>query len=87
MILDGDIAIVTGASRGLGAAIARALAGAGAAVAVTARRVEDAGAVADEIVSRNRPNSRRLPLSPLPPRNPACSSPRLITENPISSSD
>jgi NAD(P)-dependent dehydrogenase (short-subunit alcohol dehydrogenase family) len=51
VILDGDIAIVTGASRGLGAAIARALAGAGAAVAVTARRVEDAGAVADEIVA------------------------------------
>lgn len=49
MQLDGEIAIVTGAGRGLGAEIARALAGAGAAVAVTARRLADASAVAEGI--------------------------------------
>jgi NAD(P)-dependent dehydrogenase (short-subunit alcohol dehydrogenase family) len=49
--LDGEIAIVTGAARGLGAEIARALAGAGAAVAVTARREKAARVVADEIAA------------------------------------
>jgi citronellol/citronellal dehydrogenase len=38
--LDGKVAIVTGASRGIGEYIARALAGAGAAVAVAARSTE-----------------------------------------------
>ena len=38
--LDGKVAIVTGASRGIGEYIARALAGAGAAVAVAARTTE-----------------------------------------------
>lgn len=51
MRLDGEVAIVTGASRGLGEEIARALGNAGAAVAVTARRVAEAERVADEIVS------------------------------------
>ena len=36
-ILDGKVAIVTGASRGIGAEIARRFAGEGAAVAVAAR--------------------------------------------------
>jgi citronellol/citronellal dehydrogenase len=39
-VLDGKIAIVTGASRGIGAAIARRFAAEGAAVAVAARTVE-----------------------------------------------
>jgi NAD(P)-dependent dehydrogenase (short-subunit alcohol dehydrogenase family) len=39
-VLDGKIAIVTGASRGIGAAIARRFAAEGAAVAVSARTVE-----------------------------------------------
>jgi NAD(P)-dependent dehydrogenase (short-subunit alcohol dehydrogenase family) len=47
--LDGRIAIVTGASSGLGEGIARALAGAGATVASVARRTDRLTAVADEI--------------------------------------
>ncbi|HKN95755.1 MAG TPA: SDR family NAD(P)-dependent oxidoreductase [Pseudonocardiaceae bacterium] len=40
-LLDGRVAVVTGASRGIGAAIAARFASAGAAVAVTARTVAD----------------------------------------------
>jgi NAD(P)-dependent dehydrogenase (short-subunit alcohol dehydrogenase family) len=47
--LDGRVALVTGASSGLGAAIARALAGAGARVAVAARREDRLAALADEV--------------------------------------
>lgn len=48
--LNGKIALVTGASRGLGAGLARRLAGAGADVVITYRRAEEqAHAVADQI--------------------------------------
>jgi NAD(P)-dependent dehydrogenase (short-subunit alcohol dehydrogenase family) len=47
--LDGRVAIVTGASSGLGAATARALAGVGARVAVVARRLDRLQALAKEI--------------------------------------
>jgi len=47
--LDGRVAIVTGASSGLGAAIARGLAGLGARVAVVARRPDRLAALATEI--------------------------------------
>jgi NAD(P)-dependent dehydrogenase (short-subunit alcohol dehydrogenase family) len=47
--LDGRIAIVTGASSGLGAALARTLSSAGAKVALVARRVDRLEALAKEI--------------------------------------
>lgn len=47
--LDGKVALVTGASSGLGAHFARTLASAGAAVALAARRVERLDALAAEI--------------------------------------
>lgn len=47
--LDGQVALVTGASRGIGRGVALALAASGAVVAVTARKLGDATAVAEEI--------------------------------------
>ncbi len=49
--LDGQAAIVTGASSGLGQIAARALAGAGCAVVLTARRAPELAALADEIAA------------------------------------
>lgn len=48
-LLDGKIALVTGASRGIGAATARALAASGAHVVLTARTARDLEAVEEEI--------------------------------------
>jgi len=50
--LDGDVAVVTGGGRGLGEAIAHALADAGAAVIVAARRTDEVEKVAAEITAR-----------------------------------
>jgi NAD(P)-dependent dehydrogenase (short-subunit alcohol dehydrogenase family) len=47
--LDGRVAIVTGASSGLGARFAETLAGAGAAVVVTARRTAELSQLADRL--------------------------------------
>ncbi len=49
--LDGQVALVTGASRGIGRGLAVGLAAAGATVAVTARSLADAQEVADGISS------------------------------------
>jgi NAD(P)-dependent dehydrogenase (short-subunit alcohol dehydrogenase family) len=58
--LEGRIALVTGASRGIGAATAKALAAAGAHVVITARKARDLEIVEEEITSpAARPRSRR----------------------------
>src|SRR6185503_16638512 len=48
-ILEGKLALVTGGGRGIGAAVARALAGAGARVVVCGRKRADLDALAGEI--------------------------------------
>jgi NAD(P)-dependent dehydrogenase (short-subunit alcohol dehydrogenase family) len=50
--LDGQVALITGAGRGIGRAIALALSDAGAAVAVCARSQDDVADVAGEIADR-----------------------------------
>jgi 7-alpha-hydroxysteroid dehydrogenase len=52
--LDGKVAIVTGAGKGIGAAIATAFAEAGADVAITARTASDLEAVAGEVEGLGR---------------------------------
>ena len=52
--LDGEVALVTGASRGLGAAIAAALASAGATVIGTATSDKGAGAIGESLGDRGR---------------------------------
>lgn len=51
--LDGQVAVITGAGRGIGEGIAKVLASAGASVVCAARRTHEINAVVDEIVSRN----------------------------------
>ncbi len=58
--LNGQVAIVTGASRGLGQYFGRALAAAGADLVITARKVEDLADFQAEIEARGR---RDLPLA------------------------
>ncbi|HEX3527427.1 MAG TPA: SDR family NAD(P)-dependent oxidoreductase, partial [Thermoanaerobaculia bacterium] len=50
--LEGTVALVTGASSGIGEATGRALAGLGAAVALVARRKERLDRLAAEITSK-----------------------------------
>jgi len=56
--LEGQVALVTGAARGIGRAISLALANAGADVALGLRRVEDAEDLADEITAMGRRSMR-----------------------------
>lgn len=51
--LNGQVAVVTGAGRGIGEGVAKVLASAGASVVCAARRTHEIEAVAGEIVSRN----------------------------------
>ena len=60
MKLAGQVAIVTGAGRGIGRAVARALAGEGAAVVLAARSVREVEAVAGEIAGTG---GRALPVA------------------------
>ena len=52
--LTGQVALVTGASRGLGQHFARALAGAGANLVLTSRKRDDLGPFVDEIEALGR---------------------------------
>jgi NADP-dependent 3-hydroxy acid dehydrogenase YdfG len=58
--LDGRVALITGTSSGIGAAIAEGLSAAGASVVLAARRVERCEALADRIRARG---GRALPVA------------------------
>lgn len=73
LALDGRAAIVTGASSGLGAIIARGLAGAGCAVLLAARRADRLDAVAAEVTAAGGGPSPTPPTCAIPPTPPSWS--------------
>ena len=62
--LDGQVAVVTGASSGLGDRFARVLHGAGATVVVGARRVDRLEALAADLGDRAVPVAATSPSTP-----------------------
>ena len=64
MTLSGQVAVVTGASRGIGKAIALAFAAQGASVVATATTLEGAKRVADEISAAGGKSLEAIPLTP-----------------------
>jgi NAD(P)-dependent dehydrogenase (short-subunit alcohol dehydrogenase family) len=77
--LDGRVAIVTGASKGIGAATARALAEAGARVVVSSRKQEAVDEVAHAIAGRRRHRDGRR-RQRRPPRRGARAGERTVAE-------
>ena len=74
--LDGRVALVTGGSRGIGLAIATALAEAGATVALNARHADACEAAAAQIVAARRHGDIASPGTSVTPRRARRSSPR-----------
>ena len=71
--LEGKIALITGGSRGIGAAIAKRLASDGANVAITYSKGADAAAAVVKEIERDGGEAiaiQRTPLMPRPPRPP-----------------
>lgn len=58
--LDGRVSIVTGGSKGLGEAMAMALAGAGSRVVIVSRNLEESQQVADRITAATRQETLAL---------------------------
>jgi len=61
-LLDGKVVLITGASRGLGRAIALAAAHAGAETVLLARNTEQLDALADEIIAAGKPEPGLIPV-------------------------
>ena len=68
MSIRGEVAVVTGASSGIGAALARQLAARGVKVGLTSRRLEELEAVAGSIRAGGGSPPSRRPTRPIPGR-------------------